>query len=146
MLSLMGKAMMLRESITAFADLARHNYINLTTFRKNGQPVRTPVWFAQDGDRLYVITGSNAGKVKRIRNNSRVQITPSDARGNPRGPTIDARARIVPPDQAALANALLDRKYGWQKRVYEALEKLVLFLRRRRSEHNVFLEIVPGDN
>lgn len=127
-----------------FATLGGHNYINLTTFRKNGQPVTTPVWFAQDGDRLYVMTGPETGKIKRIRHTSRVQIAPSTARGNPRGPVIEASARLMSPDEQARANEALDQKYGWQKRAFEGLERLALAL-RRRSVPNVFLEIVPGD-
>jgi Pyridoxamine 5'-phosphate oxidase. len=74
-----------------FAPLAGHQYMNLTTFRKNGQPVPTPVWFAQEGDRIYVVTQAASGKVKRIRANPRVQLTPSDARGKPLGATIEAQ-------------------------------------------------------
>jgi uncharacterized protein len=130
-------------SADPFSDLDGHRYMNLTTFRRSGQPVTTPVWFARDGDRVYVMTAPNAGKVKRIRNNRRVQIGPSDVRGRPRGPLINAAARLLPPDQAVVANVRLDRKYGWQKRVFEALETLILRLRRRDAE-TVFLEIVPG--
>ncbi|MFM7677639.1 MAG: PPOX class F420-dependent oxidoreductase, partial [Roseiflexaceae bacterium] len=70
----------------AFDALANQEFMNLITQRKSGADVATPVWFAQDGDRLYVMTGRTAGKVKRIRNNPRVQVAPSDRAGTPLGP------------------------------------------------------------
>lgn len=100
-----------------FAD---KKYLNLETFRKNEQGVRTPVWFVSSGPIgpdhpetfLYVYTMEDSGKVKRIRNNPRVRIAPSDGRGNVRGEWIDAEARIVDDPQAAeTAHRLLDAKY-----------------------------------
>jgi hypothetical protein len=55
-----------------------HNYINLTTFRKIGQEVPTPVWFAEMDGKLYVFTGAQTGKAKRIRANGRARVAPSD--------------------------------------------------------------------
>lgn len=119
-----------------FAALDGQQFINLTTFRKNGQPVPTPVWFAQDGDCLYVMTVDNTGKVKRVRNSSRVQVGPSDRRGNPTGPPAEGTARILSSAEALRANALLDQKYGWMKRMFELFQKI-------RSTPRVYLEIVP---
>jgi len=119
-----------------FAPLAGHQYMNLTTFRKNGQPVPTPVWFAQEGDRIYVVTQAASGKVKRIRANPRVQLTPSDARGKPLGATIEAQARILDPSEGEVARRALAKKYGVMFQMFAALWKL-------RRTTPIFLEITP---
>ncbi|HEY0606607.1 MAG TPA: PPOX class F420-dependent oxidoreductase [Herpetosiphonaceae bacterium] len=119
-----------------FAALHGQEFMNLTTFRKNGQPVPTPVWFAHDGDCLYVMTVDNTGKIKRVRNSSRVQVGPSDRRGTPTGPLAEGTARILPSAEARRANALLNQKYGWMKRVFDLFQKI-------RSTQRVYLEIVP---
>lgn len=107
-----------------FASLRGHRYVNLTTFRKNGRSVRTPVWFAEDGEgRLYVYTLGDSGKAKRIRNGGRVLVGPSDVRGKPLDPEVSGTARLLSPVESALAAALLRRKYGLQKRAFDLLHK-----------------------
>jgi len=97
-----------------FSFLDKHNYINLATFRKSGEKMVTPVWFAQDGERLVMTTTSNAGKAKRIRNNPCVEVAPSDQRGKPLGDAIAAQARILDGTAARTAEELLKKRYGWQ--------------------------------
>ena len=65
----------------AFQNLNGHQYMALTTYRRSGAGVPTAVWFAQDGDRLFIVTQDGSGKVKRIRNNAGVRVAPSDAGG-----------------------------------------------------------------
>lgn len=103
---------------TGFAALAGHKYITLETFRRNGQGVQTPVWFAADPSvnpsappAVYVYTIGATGKVKRIRNNPRVRIAPSTARGKPLGDWLDATAQIVTGSDAARGMRLLNQKY-----------------------------------
>jgi len=101
---------------SAFASLQRHKYLNLETIRKNGQCVRTPVWFAGEPSigvpqELYVYSTTDSGKAKRIRNSSRVRVAPCDIRGNLRGDWIEARAEIVTGDAAQHGMRLLERKY-----------------------------------
>jgi uncharacterized protein len=91
-------------------------YISLTTFRKNGGGVATPVWFGQDGDKLYVMTRSDMGKVKRIRNNPQVRVAPSTIRGKVTGPEFAAVARILPHEEQAHARQTINRKY-WMARL-----------------------------
>ncbi|MGQ9548561.1 MAG: PPOX class F420-dependent oxidoreductase [Roseiflexus sp.] len=119
-----------------FAPLAGHQYMNLTTFRKNGQPVPTPVWFAQDGDRIYVVTQADSGKAKRIRANPRVQLTPSDARGKPLGATIEAQAHILDPSEEEIARRALAKKYGVMFWMFAVLWQL-------RRTTPIFLAIMP---
>lgn len=102
-----------------FESFRGQKYLNLETFRKNGQGVRTPVWFAADpradlsaGEaRLYAYTIGESGKVKRIRNNGRARIAPCDIRGNVTGEWVDALAEIITGSEAQRADALLNQKY-----------------------------------
>ncbi len=106
----------------AFDALTNQQFMNLITMRKSGAEVPTPVWFAQSGDRLYVMTGNTAGKVKRIRNNPQVQVAPSDRAGTPLGPSQPAVASVISdPAEAATANALLTKKYGFMKRMFDLM-------------------------
>ena len=69
-----------------------HQYINLETYRRNGQAIATPVWFTIYEDRISVVTRSETGKVKRLRNNSKVRIVPSGIRGQPKGEWLNGKA------------------------------------------------------
>lgn len=93
---------------------AGEKYINLETYRKNGQGVKTPVWFVENGDGiLYVRTSDDAGKYKRIRNNPSVQIAPCDMRGGLKGEWVKGEARIiVDEDEKQKGFKMLEKKYG----------------------------------
>jgi len=91
-------------------------YISLTTFRKNGTKVATPVWFGEDGNKLYVMTRSDLGKTKRIRNNPQVRVAPCTMRGKVTGPEYAAAARILPVEEHGHARRAIDRKY-WMARL-----------------------------
>ena len=92
-------------------------YISLTTVRKNGVKVATPVWFGEDGDNLYVMTHSTMGKVKRIRNNPVVEVAPCTIRGKVTAPVVFfAQARILPPEEHVHARQTINRKY-WAARL-----------------------------
>lgn len=98
-------------------------YINIQTFRRNGEAVPTPVWFAEKDETMYARTFEKTGKVKRLRREPRVRVVPSDARGEPKGEWVDARTRIVEAgsEEAGRANRLLNKKYGLMKRLIEPL-------------------------
>lgn len=128
-----------------FAAFAGQKYLNLETFKKNGDGVKTPVWFAADlaagldssGAKLYVYTVGVTGKVKRIRNNGRVRIAPCNARGGVLGEWVDARAEIVTGTEAEHGMQLLNRKYvPWK----QLLDFFAMF---RKRERTVFV-IRPG--
>jgi PPOX class probable F420-dependent enzyme len=99
-------------------DAARERYVNLATFRKDGREVKTPVWIAAGEGKTWVYTNITSGKVKRIRNNGRARVTPSDMRGNVRGDWVDAKARLIedPATRDRGIRAFVD-KYGWQMRL-----------------------------
>lgn len=122
-----------------FDAFTKEQFIALTTFRKTGVAVTTPVWFARDGERLVVFTGKSSGKVKRLGNNPRVELAPSDAQGKPRGATVPAQARLIEGDAAQHALALLKRKYGFQFTLIAWLNKL----RGGSEQTRAFIEIVP---
>jgi uncharacterized protein len=118
------------------SELAKAQFINLTTFRKSGIAVVTPVWFAESVGRLYVFTSGESGKVKRIRANGRAEVAACDMRGVALGPQYEARARILPPEQRQRVEALVTRKYGIMKRAFDLMHTLSGAIRKR-----VYLEI-----
>ncbi len=128
-----------------FAALRDHKYISLETFKKNGEGVKTPVWFAADpsvdlsgdGALLYIYTIGNTGKVKRIRNNGHVKIAPCTIKGVPLGDPVDAKAEIVTGEVASKGMRLLNKKYFPWKQI------LGLFARFSRRER-VVMAIHPA--
>src|ERR671925_287237 len=110
--------MLASRTVEATTGLQGYHFLNLTTFRKNGAPVVTTVWFAQANDKVYVWTAQKSGKVKRIRHIPTVQIAPSTHLGRPRGPGITATARILPVLEQHAAQQAMDAKYGWQKQFF----------------------------
>jgi len=121
---------------SAFPHLQGHQFMSLTTFRKSGAPVPTPVWFAQVDGVLYALTLPDSGKVKRIRNNAQVEVTPCNARGELLGAAQEGMARILPPDDSSKADKALSQKYGLMKR-------LMGFFSVLRGKHHLYLEISP---
>jgi PPOX class probable F420-dependent enzyme len=115
------------EKVSQFSG---QKYLNLESYRKSGNAVATPVWFAEEAGVLYIYSLANAGKVKRIRNNPRVRVMPCDVRGGPKGAWVEGVARILDAAGAERAHKLLDRKYGWMKKVGSLYSKL---LKRERA-------------
>ncbi len=99
--------------MTVPAGIGRSAYISLTTFRKNGTPVPTPVWHAVNGDELFVVSDAGAGKVKRIRNNAQVVVTVCDIRGRitPGAASAEGTARLLDEADTRAGRALIARKY-----------------------------------
>ena len=95
----------------ALDQFARQNYISLETFKKNGQGVKTPVWFVLEHGVFYVYTEADSWKVKRIRNNPRVRVAVCNMRGTVKSPWLDMTASIIEGDERRTADALLTRKY-----------------------------------
>jgi uncharacterized protein len=119
---------------TRFASLEERKYLNIETFRKNGQGVRTPVWFAgepEDGapEKVYVYSTSDSGKAKRIRKNGRVRVAACDVRGKLFGEWVEARAEIVTGTDAEHGMKLLNEKYmPWK----QLLDFFSFFSRNKR--------------
>jgi PPOX class probable F420-dependent enzyme len=131
-------AVALKEENNSFIALKQHKCVSLTTYRKNGKPVPTPIWFAMENEKLYVMTGPGSGKVKRIRNNPKVQLTPCTQRGKLIGTTMEGVAHILPADQKGQVKAALKRKYGWMISVGNFIDKI------SGKKRDCCLEITPG--
>jgi uncharacterized protein len=117
-------------------------YISLRSFKRSGEPVDTPVWFAHVGDKIVVFTDGTTYKVKRIRRHPKVQIALCDVRGNLRGPWHDATCRPVEsePEHIAHAYDALNAKYGLLMRFGTVFATLFGRVRRR-----LILEITLDD-
>jgi PPOX class probable F420-dependent enzyme len=119
-------------------SLRGHKYALLTSFRRSGDPVPTPVWFGVGDDgRLYLRSESQVGKVKRIRNDPRVRMAPCSFRGKPLGPPIEGEARILPPGEEERAEAAIAANYGAFRRLYERGGERV-------GAETVYIEITPA--
>lgn len=122
-----------------FDALEGHRYIALTTLRRSGEGVSTPVWFARVGGRLNVVTDIESGKARRIRNNPVVTLAPCDFRGRPRGGSVEAVARIMDEREFDVADRALRKKYGWQYRMFDLVIRSL-----GKSANHAFLEISPS--
>lgn len=123
----------------SFNALNGHNYILLTTFRKNGTPVATPVWFVRDGERLVIMTGGEAGKVKRLRHTPRVTIAPCTASGEALGETTEAAGAVLPSEDGPAVERLLSQKYGLMKAGFDLMGRL-----NGSYKSRAYLEIKAG--
>ena len=98
------------------AEISGQKYVSLTTFRKTGVAVRTPVWFAEGDGKLYFMTRNDSGKYKRIRTNPKATVAPCKMNGKITGPDFQATIRILPREKWPAAKKLIDRKY-WMARL-----------------------------
>ncbi|MGV9798036.1 PPOX class F420-dependent oxidoreductase [Mycobacterium sp. NPDC003449] len=119
-----------------FADVAKAEYILLTTFTKDGRPKPTAVWVAPEGERLLVISRAQAWKVKRIRNTARVTVAVCDVRGNPKSAAVEAHAVILDPARTADVYDAIGKRYGAIGKTFNFFSKL-----RGGMDHNIGLEL-----
>jgi uncharacterized protein len=118
-------------------EIARHKRALLVTYRRDGTPVPTPVWAAPAGGRLYVRSERDAGKLKRLRNDSRLLLAPCTVRGRPLGAPFEAHARMLGLEQEPLAERALAARYGLGRELFErAMDVLRIDM--------CYLEITPG--
>ncbi len=111
-------------------ELGEGKYLLLTTFRKDGTAVPTPVWVVPgDGGVIYAWSARDTGKVKRIRRSGEVEIGACDVRGNPKGESVKARARLLDDDASDEVRARISKKYG----LFGRLTVLGSKLRRGRT-------------
>jgi uncharacterized protein len=129
--------------VTSLLPLADARFVSLTTFRRSGEAVSTPVWVGRDGGALVVLTPADSGKVKRLRRDPRVEIRPCGRFGavadgvEPVAGTAEVREH---PDDVERARATIRRTYPLESRLVLGIERLVERLRRRpRTERLVLL-------
>lgn len=124
--------------VHGFEHLRGHRYAVLTTFRKDGSPVPTAVWFGLDtAGCVYFVTEANAYKVRRIRRADAVLLAPSDLRGRPVGPAAAGTARVLPAAEIARAERVIAANYGLIRPLYRAFSA-------RLSAGQVYVEVKPG--
>ncbi|BBZ29007.1 PPOX class F420-dependent oxidoreductase [Mycolicibacterium madagascariense] len=122
-----------------FADVAKSEYILLTTFTKDGRPKPTAIWAAPKGDGLVVITGGGSWKVKRIRHTPRVTIAPCDRGGTPKGEAVDAVATILDKSANKATYDAIGKRYGVVGKAFNFFSKL-----RGGVDKNVTIELKPA--
>jgi len=128
---------------SAFAALADEAFISLTTFRKSGEAVSTPVWLARDGDALIVTTPEESGKVKRLRNSGRVEMRPCTRMGAVAegAPVVAGHARIIADATTRdRLTAVIRKKYGIEFHLITAIETIVA----KRRKNRVILRITEA--
>ncbi|SOX54480.1 PPOX class F420-dependent oxidoreductase, partial [Mycobacterium ahvazicum] len=119
-----------------FADLAKAQYILLTTFTRDGRAKPTPVWTAVDGDRLLVITQANSWKVKRIRHTPRVTMATCTMRGRPTSEAVEGTAALLDKSDTGTVYDAIGKRYGIVGTVFNFFSKL-----RGGMESNIGLEL-----
>lgn len=103
----------------------KQKYLNIETFRKNGQGVKTPVWFVEDGEALLVWTQAGSGKAKRIRRDSTIRVAPSTGSGEPVGEWLPAHAQAdESPETIQRVEKMMKKKYGVMFNIFGFLGKL----------------------
>lgn len=119
---------------TELARLAAGKYVLVTTFRRDGTPVSTPVWVCKDGDALVFSSGRTTGKAKRLRRNDAVELTACDIRGATTGDMVKAKAEALDAADTRRIHKLLARKYGliarltfWGSRLRRGSDSTVCF-------------------
>jgi PPOX class probable F420-dependent enzyme len=116
--------------VTTFYALADERFISLSTFRRSGEAVSTPVWVARDGDALLVTTPDGSGKVKRLRHTTRVEMRPCTRAGkvDEEATAVSGEAEILPEDRPDVFR----RKYGLEYRLFMVIERLAAGRKRPR--------------
>ena len=123
-----------------FENLTDAKYCQLTTYRASGTPVPTPVWFVRDGRSILVCSDDPSGKVRRIRRDPRVVISPCNFRGRTTGPSEPGIGRVVAGDDAVEAERTMQRAYSLGKRLFYRLAHPLL----SRGKQMVFIRIEPS--
>ena len=119
--------------------LSEGKYLSLTTFRKDGTPVATPVWVARDGETLVVTTERSSGKAKRLRNSSKVLLAPCDMRGKLTGDAVEGTAELLGDAGTERVSKLIGKRYGLQFKLIYLVEKV-----RRRARNSIGIRITPA--
>jgi uncharacterized protein len=126
------------------SPLPHSTYVSLTTFRRTGVPVATPVWAAPDGESLIVWTQADSGKVKRLRHTTRVTVAPCDIRGRVQGPAVEGAAEFVARAEWPQALAALRRAYGLRFQLGYVSGRLWTRLTKPGTERHAIIRVHPA--
>ncbi len=124
-------------------EIERAQYVSLSTFRRNGDAVATPVWFATDNGKIYLYSALHAGKMKRVRANGKASVSACDMKGRvPAGATVATGTAVeLAADRGTYVHGLLNKKYGWKKHTMEFFMAIPEKLRLRKGTADGFVEI-----
>jgi uncharacterized protein len=113
-----------------------HQYLTIESYRRNGDGVRTPVWFVEENGWLYIWTSGVSGKAKRIRRNAQVKVAPANQSGKVLGAWVSGTAELFGVDTPTYqhGNGLMDRKYGLMK-------KLITLFNRQDTKDRTIIKI-----
>jgi PPOX class probable F420-dependent enzyme len=125
--------------LASYTTLDGNSYIALTTYRKNGTPVMTPVWFVQRDEKLFVWTAGDSGKAKRLKNNPHVQLVPSNHSGKPLGAVQCGLAHFAEQCEYSTLEKAFKAKYGWLVNFFALIWKI------QRHPHT-YVEITPSNS
>jgi uncharacterized protein len=109
-------------------------YLSLTTYRRDGSPVSTPVWFVEEDGRLFVTTAADSYKAKRLRRNPAAMVAACTARGVPKGDAIPVQVEFLPPAEHPRVDRLMAEKYRVDRVLILPLYRLVMKLRGQRVD------------
>jgi len=122
-----------------FSRFRKEEFLSLETYRKNGQTIKSPMWFAQDNDALYLWTMADTSKVKRIRNNPNVNIAPCKRMGEVTGEWMTAHATIDDsPLMVAQVEAMLLKKIGLFFRIFRFIDAI---RDRQKNSHRICIKL-----
>ena len=124
--------------------LPSSTYVSLTTFRRTGVPVATPVWAAPDGESLIVWTRADSGKVKRLGHTTGVTVAPCDIRGRVQGPAVEGAAEFVAHAEWPQALAALRRAYGLRFQLGYVSGRVWTRLTKPGTERHAIIRVRPA--
>lgn len=102
-------------------EIKTKKYVSLETYKKNGQPVKTPVWFIIKDDSVIIVTREHTGKIKRLKNNQKVKLATCSMKGKVSGPWMSGVAKILTKNETVNATKLRDKKYGFLAKIASVL-------------------------
>jgi PPOX class probable F420-dependent enzyme len=121
------------------SEFAAKKYMNIETYRRSGEAIRTPVWFVESGGILFFLTRGDSGKVKRLRHNKQVRVAPCKVNGDLTGDWTAGTASMVDSMEVMqVVKDLFDDKYG-------AVSRLTNVFSRMQRKKRVFVKVIPGN-
>ena len=121
-------------------------YLSLTTYRQDGSPVSTPVWFVEEDGRLFVTTAADSYKAKRLRRNPAAMVAPCTARGVPKGDAIPVQVEFLPDAEHDRVDRLMAEKYRVDRILILPIYRLVMKVRGKpvnEAGGGAYLAITP---
>lgn len=129
----------MEQTVTFTQPFEAAKYMNVETYRRSGESIRTPVWFVESGGLLFFLTRADSGKVKRLRHNTQVKVAPCKMNGDLTGDWFDAQASFVESEESANAiKSMFEQKYGAVLRITNVLSRL-------QRKKRVFVKVKPQE-